>query len=105
MKPLSPKLIPEMSYRIELRGIGRKGQESHVFRNHQVLISMLPGPVHHHDQSVLRVPGRHFLQKDLHAGSVDVGGIRLSNAPSGVDDSSTCERPSSSAQDGSGEPE
>lgn len=56
----------------EFRGIGRKGQESHVFRNHQVLILMPPGPVHHHDQSVFRVPGRHFIQKDLHAGSVDV---------------------------------
>lgn len=66
MKPLFPKLIPEMFDRIELRGIGRKGQESHVFRNHQALISMPPGSVHHHDQSVFRVPSRHFVQKDLH---------------------------------------
>lgn len=72
MKPLFPKLIPEVFDRIEFRGIGRKGQESHVFRNHQILIPMPTGPVHHHDQSVFRVPGRHFIQKDLHAGAVDV---------------------------------
>jgi hypothetical protein len=72
MEPLFPKLIPEVLHRVEFRRMGRKGQEPHVFRNHQVLIPVPPGPVHHHDQSVLRVPGRHFIQKDLHADSVDV---------------------------------
>jgi len=72
MEPLFPKLIPEVLHRVEFRRIGRKGQEPHVFRNHQVLIPVPPSPVHHHDQSVLRVPGRHVIQKDLHAGPVDV---------------------------------
>jgi len=70
MEPFFPKLIPKELDRVEFRRIGRKGQESHVFRHHQILIPVPPGPVHHHDQSVLRVPGRHFIQKDLHAGSI-----------------------------------
>ncbi len=66
------KLIPQVLNWVQLRRVWREGQKPHVARNRQFLIPVPPRSVHDHHQPVLWIARRHLIQKDLHAGSIDM---------------------------------
>jgi len=65
-KLLFPQFVPDMFLRVEFRRVGRQSHQVDVFWAPQFLGLVGTGPIHHHENEVIRVSRTDLFQKAAH---------------------------------------